>query len=612
MSESPPPAGSLVLYKGRCARVAATGPKLHIETEDGADVRVRPKDIVLLHPGPVRPWPPVPPEDGDWDTAWELLQVQTTTLAELAELACGEFTPAAALAAWRQAAEGIRFRGAPDAIEARTAEEAARDEAAREAKAERKRAWDAFAARVEAGAWAEEDAEFLEEIERRALGQIPSSEVLRRLRRDDTPENAHALLLKLKRWDYTVNPYPARLGVAAHAPEIELPELPDEDREDLTHLPAFAIDDEGNEDPDDAVSWDGERLWVHVADAAALVPADSPADLEARARGASLYLPEGAAPMLPRAAAQRLGLGLHDESPALSFALELDAEGRVVRAEPVLSRVRVTRLTYAEADERLEEEPLRTLREIARRFEARRAANGALAIELPEARLRVEDGRVRIESLPPRPSRALVTEAMLMAGEGAARWAMENGVAFPFTAQAPAGAHEQLPRMAGMYAAMRALAPSQPRTEPAPHAGLGLDLYAQVTSPLRRYLDLVAHQQLRARLRGETPLDEAALMERVGAAIAASSLVRKAERLSRRHWTIVYLLQQEAWSGEAIVVDRRERTASVLLPELAFEARVRVRKDLPLNARLRVAFVGANLAELDAQFEVIEELPAAR
>ena len=41
---------------------------------------------------------------------------------------------------------------------------------------------------------------------------------------------------------------------------------------------------------------------------------------------------------------------------------------------------------------------------------------------------------------------------------------------------------------------------SQYRLTPAPHEGLGIALYAEVTSPLRRYLDLVVHQQLRADL----------------------------------------------------------------------------------------------------------------
>ena len=68
---------------------------------------------------------------------------------------------------------------------------------------------------------------------------------------------------------------------------------------DLTHLPAFAIDNAWTTDPDDALSLEGtNRLWVHVADVAALVLPDTPTDIEARNRVASLYLPEMTVPML--------------------------------------------------------------------------------------------------------------------------------------------------------------------------------------------------------------------------------------------------------------------------------------------------------------------------
>ena len=54
----------------------------------------------------------------------------------------------------------------------------------------------------------------------------------------------------------------------------------------------------------------------------------------------------------------------------------------------------------------------------------------------------------------------------------------------------------------------------QDQTTPAPHAGLGLPGYVQATSPMRRYLDLAIHQQLRAFLSGSPLLDAADLIER--------------------------------------------------------------------------------------------------
>src|ERR1035437_4540781 len=99
---------------------------------------------------------------------------------------------------------------------------------------------------------------------------------------------------------------------------------------DVTYLPAFAIDNAWTTDPDDALSLEGpNRLWVDVADVAALFFPDSPADIEARSRASSLYLPEMTVPMLPVGASERLGLGIRDVSPALSFGLNLDSEGGI-------------------------------------------------------------------------------------------------------------------------------------------------------------------------------------------------------------------------------------------------------------------------------------------
>ncbi|GAB4537696.1 MAG: RNB domain-containing ribonuclease [Anaerolineae bacterium] len=602
-----PRQGSLVLYKNRPARVVGAGDRLEIELEGGDRLRVRPKDVVLLHPGLLNDLGELTPQQGEVQTAWELLAGGTTTLAELAELVYGVYTPATAWAAWELVADGLYFRGTPEEVLACTPEQVAREQAAREARAAEREAWAAFLERARAGQVLVEDGRYLQEVEQLALGRGDRSRVLRELGRTESPENAHATLLELGYWDHTVVPYPQRLGLATSPPDVELPELPGEERADLTHLPAFAIDDEGNQDPDDALSLEEGRLWVHVADVAALVSPESVADLEARARGATLYLPDGQVPMLPRQAIQRLGLGLAEVSPALSFGLALGQEGEIIDLEVVPSWVRVTRLSYEEAEARLDEQPFQALYQLAQINHARRQARQAINIQLPEVRVRVEDGRVNIRPLSRLRSRDMVLEAMLMAGEAAARYARHKDIPFPFTTQDPPDIQDrpQEGDMAGMFALRRALKPATYTSVPAPHAGLGLELYAQVTSPLRRYLDLVAHQQLRAHLRGAAPLEAGALLERVGAATAASQAVRQAERLARRHWTLVYLIQNPDWRGEGVVVELRERRALVLVPELDLEALVHLRQALPLNSLVQVAVEGVNLAELDVYLKIV-------
>lgn len=602
------PQNSLVLYKNSPARVTALGDKLDIELEDGRSLRVRPKDVALLHPGPLSGLHNLDAPAAEAEAACELLEGNPTTLADLADLVYGAFTPATAWATWRLLDEGLYFHGTPERIMARTLADVAREQAERAVKTAEREAWNGFLARARAGRCLPEDARYLGEVEQVAWKQREQSRVLQALDCAQTPANAHALLLRLGYWDATANPWPRRIEVNLTAPVMTLPELPEQPRRDLTHLPAFAIDDEGNSDPDDAISLDGDWLWVHVADAAALIPPNSAADQEARGRAATLYLPETTIPMLPDSAVQRLGLGLADRSPALSFGLRLDAEGSVAEIDITPSWLRVQRLSYEQVEQRLDtEEPFRRLHQIAELHRERRRVAGAVFIDLPEVKMQVSNGQVSINPQPRLRSRLLVSEAMVMAGAAAARFALEHGLPFPFTTQEVAAdvAGREPTGMTAMCALRRSLRPRQYSSLPGPHGGLGLEVYAQVTSPLRRYLDLVAHQQLCAFLAGDALLDAQAMIERIGAAEAVGPAVRRAERLSREHWTLVYLHQHPDWRGAGVLVEKRMPRSTVLIPELAFEVRVKVAEDVLPDSVLPLQLTGVDLPERAAYFRVV-------
>lgn len=601
MAEIPVP-DSLVLYKSRPARVLRITDKVEIECQGGATHRVRPKDVVLLHPGPLSSLGDLGPRSGDVESAWEILYGGITTVTELAELLYGDSSPASVWSAWELVADGLYFQGTPQQVTVRSRDDLERDRTEREAAESRVQAWQAFVTRLDLGSHDSADEPFLQEVQDLALGRTERSRVMKKLGRQERPETAHALMLKSGYWDERVNPYPARLKLARGEPDTVAMDLPEEPRIDLTHLDALAIDDEGNRDPDDALSIEGSRLWIHVADVAARVPPDSAADIEARARGATLYAPEGIVPMLPSGLAEEAGMGLKDVSPALSFGLDLDSHAQIRDMEVVRSWVRVRRLTYAQAECHLDESPLRDLWLLAEAYRERRSAQGAVFLELPEVSVRVQGGDVVIRPVVPTRSRRLVTQAMLMAGEGAARFAIERGIPFPFATQPPPDTPQTSQTLAGMYAYRKKLRRRQMKSVPERHAGLGLEAYSQATSPLRRYLDLVAHQQLRAHLRGEEPLDAAQVLERVGCAEAASGLVRTAERLSNRHWTLVHLKGEPGWAGEGILVERRGGRGTVLIPSLGLEAEVGIRGDPALDDSIELRCTGVDLPELQAYF----------
>jgi len=633
MDEETIKTGSLVLYKKRPARVVQPGSRLEIELESGSQVRVRSKDVLLLHPGPLSSLNELQPQDGEGELAWEILREdpgEPHTLAELAELIYGKFTPSTAWAAWQWVDSGLYFYGTPQGLNAHSQEEVAKEQSIREARAVQAFAWSDFINRARSGRIdPTTDAHYLKEVEDLALGRRKESRLLRELGRAERPEVAHALLLECGYWDFQVDPYPARMGVPTSLPQFALPSLPDEPRLDLTHLSAYAIDDRENQDPDDALSLDsfdfdsqgrfsGGRIWVHIADAAALILPGSPADLEARSRGATLYLPEGPVPMLPPGAVEALGLGLVEISPALSFGLEIGAEGEILDIQIQPSWVRVQRLSYEQVEENLDEYPFKELYQLTQAYQAHRQSNGALLIDLPEVMMHVTDGQVSIRPLLRLRSRNLVREAMLMAGEAAARFAIQHNLPFPFATQEktdPASLPNEktfpgsgTENLALFFAIRKKLKRGQVSGQPAWHSGLGLTAYSRATSPLRRYLDLVVHQQLRLYLRQAAIMNTGEILERVGAAESVTWSVTQTETLARRHWTLVSLLQNPGWQSEGILVEKDGLRAKVLIPELALESNVHLREDLILNSRIKLALNGINLPELEVSFSHISSL----
>jgi exoribonuclease-2 len=596
--------GSLVLYKIHPAIVAEVGDKIAIQLAGGKSKRVRDKDVRLLHPGPVSSLGALQVDAPALDEAWELLEGETVTLADLAEFLYGDFTPATAWGAWEVLADGLYFQGDPDAICRRSAEAIADERSARDEKARAEAEWAGFLERVERAELGEGDRKRLAEVERVALGAAERSRILSSLDLQETPDAAHRFLVRCGYWPAHENPWPRRVGAVLDPVSIGVPELPEEARCDLTGLEAWAIDDAGNQDPDDAISIDGDRLWVHVADVAALVRPGSHMDQAARERSANLYLPEGIHTMLPDPVTERLGLGLQAESPALSFGFRFDGS-QVTEVEVVPSRVRVQRASYDDIDRRMEEPPFVQIRELTDAYRAARLARGAARIDLPEVSVRVVDGDVVIRPLPKLASRDMVTDAMLMAGEAAARYALANGVAIPFAVQPEPDEIRAPQGMPEMYAYRRLFKPSRASLEPGGHFGLGLDAYARATSPLRRYADLLVHQQLRAAATGGLPASADEILERTTGLESAGALIRKAERLSNLHWKLVHLARQDRWEGDAVVVALEERKAVVIIPELAMETRVRLVAGWTLGQTLRLALNEVDLPAQAAYFRVL-------
>ncbi|MDR2109951.1 MAG: RNB domain-containing ribonuclease [Spirochaetaceae bacterium] len=605
-------------YKNRPALVTETGEKVHITLLGGEKIRVREKDVEPLHPGPCA-WGDLEPGDSPAPElsgeaavreAWELLEGNSVSLRELAELVYGTYTAKSAWAAYVLLKDGLYFSGGIDAVKARDAADLAAEEKKRREKRRDLLEREAFLARLrDRSPRLPGDRRFLQDVEALARGQTDQSRTLRDLGRPETPQEAHGLLLDTGVWDVWINPHPARFGLSSGSALLPPGEPPGEERLDLTHLASFAIDNAWSRDPDDAVSLEGHTLWVHVADPAASIRPDSPPDLEARGRGATLYLPEGSCRMLAEEALSRYALGFSGVSPALSFKVVLGDDGSVAEAGIFRSRVRVTRMTYEEADAAIRENSpaLTGLLKTAERNLSRRHAAGAVSMAFPETHITVSPGKVSIEPIPASVSAGLVRECMLLAGEAAAWWAIRraNRLPFPYISQETGDLPASPPPgLAGSYQLRRCMRPRTLSVKPGPHWGLGLEEYTQVTSPLRRYTDLLAHQQIRAFLEGGEPLDEDELLLRLTAAEAAAAAATQAERASRAHWTTVYLSGKKGSRWEGVVVDKKGGRGVIIIPALGWETQAALKNDAEPNEPVTLTLASVRIPEGEPVFVI--------
>ena len=463
-----------------------------------------------------------------------------------------------------------------------------------------------------------DDTKFMQEIEALALGKTDKSKFLKEAGIKETPEKAHKVLLDTGFWHIGKNPYPSRFGLSMQSATETLASPPEEERVLVNHI-AYAIDNIWSTDPDDAIGFDGEYVWIHIADPASSVFPDSKIDVIARNRGATLYIPEGASRMLAEESIEDYALGLCEYSGgcktgklsnALSFKIKLDDKGNITETEVLKTKVFVERYTYESADENKESEELKPLFEIAEKNENRRKEAEAVFINLPEVHIDLEKQEnspiptVKIYSNEQRAkSSDVVREFMLLAGEAAAKYAFKKGIPFPFISQPSPDIPKDLPEgLAGQYRLRRSMRSRSVGVSPAAHAGLGLGMYSQVTSPLRRYSDLIAHQQLRSHLNQSPLLDKDTMLERISAGDAAMSASIKAERSTRLHWTIVYLLQNPEWTGKGVVVELRGKQAVILIPELAQETIIIPKETVALNDELIVKAGKLNLPELELSF----------
>lgn len=353
--------------------------------------------------------------------------------------------------------------------------------------------------------------------------------------------------------------------------------------QDLTDLLTVAVDDAETSEVDDAFAMRGDTLYVFIADVARLVTQGGAVDDEAQRRASTAYLVDGKIPMLPSILSEdAASLVEGDARASLCFAFEVGDDGRLLGFEVTEASCQVDRrLTYTEVDALLEGDgegaadgPHPELAALCRRaaglmdrHRQGRSSRGALMLQRSEVRMALDpSGHVNLwRTSANGPARQLVSEMMVAVCTGTASWCLDNGIPGVFRVQAAPA--PPVPTVVGPVVdpaerseILRRLRPTHFSARPGVHFTLGVTCYMQVTSPLRRYHDLLMQHQIRGFLRtGRAPMRAGHLTGHFEALDRGLSRVRKAETETRRYWTLKWLAQREDQILDAVVVRRLQR-----------------------------------------------------
>jgi exoribonuclease-2 len=353
---------------------------------------------------------------------------------------------------------------------------------------------------------------------------------------------------------------------------------------DLTFLHPLTIDSEFTRDIDDALSLErvGEdyQVGIHITDVATFLNGHEEIFQEAMSRATSIYLPDQRIPMIPPALSEgTCSLVVGEKRRALSLLVRVNSEGRILEYQITPSILQVERrLSYELGDQLLEEEDeeLTRLRQIAEKLFRRRAESGVFFIPRPERVVRVNrDGEITIfkrdrES----PSQKMVSEFMILANSLAALFLKERGVPAIYRGQMEP--RERIPPMGKFdplqaYRLRRVMNRVEVSTRPLRHSGLGAEAYLTLTSPIRRFYDLLTEQQILGALRGNPVFNEAQLEEiitKVGPTISKVGLV---EELTEQYWILRCLERRVNSTTPAVILDRFANKYLVHLNEYLLE-----------------------------------------
>jgi len=328
--------------------------------------------------------------------------------------------------------------------------------------------------------------------------------------------------------------------------KLEIWDKDNELRQDLTKDFIVTIDGEDSKDLDDAVSvsknFFGWTLGVHVADVSHYVPIDSLLDKESLKRSNSYYLIDKVIPMLPQELSNGLcSLNPNENKRTMSIFIKFDLKGNVKEYKITPSIINTSyRMTYNRVEELMQgdKDPdnklIKNIKNMKKLFEIlneKRMHDGSVEFNFKERKIELDKSGnpIKVYQKDRLDSERLIEEFMLAANKVAGDFLTKKGLGLFRVHDIPPSEKYQklrnfamkrgykLPeipksqdlqyfintltdtkmQMSGEILTLRSMAQAVYQRENIGHFGLGFDLYAHFTSPIRRYADLVVHRLIK-------------------------------------------------------------------------------------------------------------------
>ena len=377
----------------------------------------------------------------------------------------------------------------------------------------------------------------------------------------------------------------------------------------LASAAAFSLDEVGTTEIDDAFSVTrlpgGElRIGIHIAAPGLGIAPGSPLDAVARERLSTAYMPGRKYTMLPEDVIARFSLDHGSAQPAISLYFDVGEDGLPRATHSRVERIAIAaNLRHADYDTLNEafesqrtlglpyEEDLRDLWRVALALEKRRGrpSTGAALLDYT---FFLEGDRVRIV---PRkrgaPLDKLVSELMILVNSSWGELLAERDIAAIYRVQSTGKVRLSV--------------------HAEPHEGLGVRCYAWLSSPLRRYVDLVNQWQLIAALQGRRPpftRSAEALLAAMRAFELTAARYDEHQRAMEAYWSLRWLLQENVHEFDAIVL----RENLVRFDGLPLVQRVpSLPESVAPGSRVRLVLRGVDLIERVADCVYRETVSAA-